>query len=40
MLGKEDTLGSLTEGKRPGIVLLENAEEFRINENSKSTRLI
>lgn len=40
LLGKEDTLGSLTEGKRPGIVLLENAEEFRINEKSKSTRLI
>lgn len=40
LLGKEDTLGSLTEGKRPGIVLLENAEGFRINENSKSTRLI
>ena len=40
LLDKEDTLGSLTEGKRPGIVLLENAEGFRINENSKSTRLI
>ena len=40
LLGKEDTLGSLTEGKRPGIVLLENAEGFHINENSKSTRLI
>ena len=40
LLGKEDTIGSLTEGKTPGIVLLENAEGFRINENSKSTRLI
>lgn len=40
LLGKEDTLGSLKEGKRPGIVLLENAEGFRINSNSKSTRLI
>ena len=40
LLGKEDTLGSLKEGKTPGIVLLENVEGFRINENSMSTRLI
>ena len=40
LLGREDTLGSLSAGKTPGIVLLENADGFRINENSKSTRLI
>ena len=40
LLGKEDTIGSLTEGKTPGIVLLENEEGYRINENRKSTRLI
>jgi cytosine/adenosine deaminase-related metal-dependent hydrolase len=40
LLGKQDSLGSIEKGKTPGIVLLENAEGFRLNENSKSTRLI
>ncbi len=40
LLAKLDSLGSIEKGKTPGIVLLENAEGFRLNENSKSTRLI
>lgn len=40
LIAKLDSLGSIEKGKTPGIVLLENAEGFRLNENSKSTRLI
>ena len=39
LLGKEDTLGSIKEGKAPGIVLLENLKDFRITPETKSTRI-
>ena len=41
-LSKSDTLGSIEEGKRPGIVLIDNVDfsAMKLTENSKSTRLI
>ena len=39
LLGKEDTLGRIKEGKAPGIVLLENLKDFRITPETKSIRL-
>ena len=41
-LSKSDTLGSIEEGKRPGIVLIDNVDSsaMKLTENSKSTRLI
>ena len=39
LLGKPDTLGSIKEGKTPGIVLLENLDDFRITKDTKSTRI-
>ena len=40
LLGKQDTLGSLEEGKTPGIVLMENLDCLRITKETKSSRLI
>lgn len=41
-LSKSDTLGSIEDGKRPGIVLIDNVDfsAMKLTENSKSTRLI
>lgn len=39
LLGKPDTLGSIKEGKTPGIVLLENLDDFKITKDTKSTRI-
>lgn len=41
-LSTSDTLGSIEEGKRPGIVLIDNVDfsAMKLTENSKSTRLI
>lgn len=41
-LDKSDTLGSIEEGKRPGIVFIDNVDfsAMKLTENSKSTRLI
>ena len=38
-LGKEDVLGTLEPGKKPGVVLIENLEDGRLGAASKSVRL-
>lgn len=38
-LGLDDKCGSLTVGKKPGVVLLENVKDFKLTELSKSQRL-
>ena len=42
MLGKQDVLGSIEPGKKPGVVLLENIDwdNFKLTENSTARRLV
>ena len=41
-LGKENNLGTLSVGKRPGVVLIEGIdwEKMQLNNNSRSRRLV
>ena len=40
LLSRQDILGSIAPGKTPGLVLLENLQDFKITERTTSRRIV